>query len=222
MISNLITEVITIVENIMSTAGYPGIFALMLLEGMLVPVPSEVVMTFGGYLAFSNQLPPVVGIPAFVIVLIAGSVGNVVGAYIAYMIGDYGGIPLIKRYGRYVLLNDDTVDRVQAWFEKYGSASVFLTRLVPVFRTFISIPAGIATMNRKLFLIYTFIGALVWDSFLIYLGYIFQADWQSILGDFSKYTDATLVFIGVLVVYWLYRSLSKKKSRNDAGPEIEK
>lgn len=213
--------VINLVTNLMHTAGYPGIFLLMLLEGMLLPIPSEVVMAFGGYLAFSNGLPPVLGIPAYIIVLIAGSVGNLVGAFIAYLIGDYGGIPLIKRYGRYVFLNENTVESVQKWFEKYGAVSVFLTRLVPVFRTFISIPAGVAKMNRKLFLTYTFAGALIWDSFLVYLGWTLRQNWQEIMNDFSKYTDAALVAILFLFLYWVYRTLSKRKQLRENSASVK-
>lgn len=211
----LANYVINHVIQVMESLGYPGIFLLMLLEGMLLPVPSEVVMALGGFLAFSNGLPPVLGIPAYIIVLLAGSVGNLTGAFIAYLIGDYGGIPLIKRYGKYVMLKPDTVEKVQAWFDKYGTVSVFLTRLVPIFRTFISIPAGIARMDRKLFATYTFLGALIWDSFLIYLGWKFGQNWQTILGTFDKYTYAAAAAIVVLFFYWLYRALSRRK-RNRA------
>lgn len=213
--------VINLVISLMHTLGYPGIFLLMLLEGMLLPVPSEVVMAFGGYLAFSDSLPPVFGIPAFVIVLLAGSVGNLVGAFIAYLIGDYGGIPLIKRYGRYVFLNEGTVESVQKWFEKYGPVSVFLTRLVPVFRTFISIPAGIAKMNRKLFLIYTFVGAFIWDALLVYLGFTLKQNWQTIMTDFTKYTDVALVAIVFLFVYWIYRTVTKRRQLQKKDAAIQ-
>lgn len=221
---SLAEYVVNLVIHVMNIAGYPGIFFLMLLEGMLLPIPSEVVMALGGYLAFSqgtNSLPPILGIPAYIIVLIAGSVGNLVGAYIAYMIGDYGGIPLIRRYGKYVLLNDNTVDTVQKWFEKYGPASVFLTRLVPIFRTFISIPAGIAKMNRKLFLTYTFIGALIWDSFLIYLGWRLGSQWQEVLGTFTKYTYVSVAAIIALFVYFLYRLLSKRKKKQAQSKDAQ-
>lgn len=208
--------VINLVIQIMNQAGYPGIFFLMLLEGMLLPVPSEVVMALGGYLAFSNPgLPPVLGIPAFIVVLIAGSVGNLIGAYIAYMIGDYGGIPLIRRYGKYVMLKEDTVDTVQRWFEKYGPMSVFLTRLVPIFRTFISIPAGIARMDKKRFLSYTFLGAVIWDSFLVYLGWKFGQHWQEILGTFTKYTYVSVAAIALLFAYFIYRVLVRRKASKE-------
>jgi Uncharacterized membrane-associated protein, COG0586 len=103
------TSLANFVIGLIQTLGYPGIFFLMLLEGLLLPIPSEVVMAFGGYLAFSSGLPDIMGIPAFVVLLIVGSLGNVVGAYLAYLLGDYGGIPLIMRYGKYVMLDEGSI-----------------------------------------------------------------------------------------------------------------
>ena len=204
MVSNYIITVI-------QTLGYPGIFFLMLLEGLLLPIPSEVVMIFGGVLAFTGELPPELGIPAFIILLLVGSLGNMVGAFLAYMLGDYGGIPLILRYGRYVMLDKSSIDWTQYWFEKYGTPAVFLTRLVPVFRTFISIPAGVAKMNRGHFLTLTFVGALIWDSVLIYFGYLLKLNWESILTFFNKFTDVAVAALAILVVAWLYTKLRKRR-----------
>ncbi len=207
----LATLVSNDIISIITTLGYPGIFFLMLLEGLLLPIPSEVVMAFGGYLAYSGALPSEIGIPAFVILLLAGSVGNMVGAYLAYMLGDYGGIPLILRYGRYVMLDKSSIDKTQLWFEKYGTPSVFLTRLVPVFRTFISIPAGIAKMNRAHFLALTLVGALIWDSVLIYFGFILGPHWAQIISAFNKFTDVAIAALVLLVIGWVYTKLKKRK-----------
>ena len=206
----LATLVSNFIINLITTLGYPGIFVLMLLEGLLLPIPSEVVMAFGGFLAFSGHLPAEIGIPAFVLLLIAGSVGNMVGAYLAYLLGDYGGIPLILRYGRYVMLDKGSIDRTQRWFERYGNSSVFLTRLVPVFRTFISIPAGIAKMNRGHFLALTLAGALIWDSLLIYLGYLLGPNWNSIVDTFNKFTDVALVALAAIIIWWIWSKLAKR------------
>ncbi len=209
----LATMVSNEIISIIITLGYPGIFFLMLLEGLLLPIPSEVVMAFGGYLAYSGTLPSEIGIPAFILLLLAGSVGNMVGAYLAYMLGDYGGIPLILRYGKYVMLDKGSIDRTQLWFEKYGTPSVFLTRLVPIFRTFISIPAGIAKMNRVHFLALTFLGAMIWDSILIYLGYILGPHWEQIISTFNQFTDLAVAALAIIVVAWVY---TKMKSRKDS------
>lgn len=208
----LATEVSNFIIAVIQTLGYPGIFLLMVLEGVLVPIPSEVIMAFGGYLVYSGGLPAELGIPALVVLVIAGSVGNMVGAYLAYLLGDYGGIPLIARYGRYVMMDQKSIEKTHTWFLRYGPSSVFLTRLVPVFRTFISIPAGIAKMNRTYFLLLTLAGAIIWDSILVYLGYHLGQYWESIIDFFNKFTDLALVALAIIVVGWVWTKMSKRNN----------
>lgn len=208
----LATEISNFVISVIHTLGYPGIFLLMVMEGALIPIPSEVIMAFGGYLVYSGGLPAEIGIPAVIVLLIAGSVGNMVGAYLAYILGDYGGIPLIMRYGKYVMLDKGSIEKTHNWFLKYGPSSVFLTRLVPVFRTFISIPAGIAKMNRVNFLALTLAGALIWDTLLIYLGYHLGPYWNTIIDAFNKFTDVALVALLLIIVWWAWTKLSKRKN----------
>ncbi len=209
VITSLIEYVVNLIILVIKDFNYPGIFFLMFLEGLLLPIPSEVIMAFSGYLALSNQLPTFLGIPAYVLALIAGSVGNAVGASAAYAIGYYGGRPAILRFGKYVKLDERTLSITEKWFEKYGAVSVFLTRLVPVFRTFISIPAGLARMNFWKFFTLTLIGAVIWDSILIYLGFLLGKDWKSILGGFNDYTYAALA-VAFLVLIYVYMKLRKK------------
>ncbi len=204
------TSLANFVIGLIQALGYPGIFLLMLLEGLLLPIPSEVVMAFGGYLAFSSGLPDIMGIPAFVILLLVGSLGNVAGAYLAYLLGDYGGIPLILRYGRYVMLDENSIRRTHEWFLRYGPVSVFLTRLVPIFRTFISIPAGIAKMNRATFLLLTLAGALAWDSLLIYFGYLLGPHWSSILSFFDEYQYLAIGILAAIILWWFFNKISKR------------
>ncbi len=211
------TSLANFVIGLIQTLGYPGIFFLMLLEGLLLPIPSEVVMAFGGYLAFSSGLPDIMGIPAFVVLLIVGSLGNVVGAYLAYLLGDYGGIPLIMRYGKYVMLDEGSIRRTHEWFLRYGPISVFLTRLVPIFRTFISIPAGIAKMNRTTFLLLTLAGSLIWDSLLIYLGYVLGPHWGSILSFFDEYQYVAIGILVAIILWWFFSKISKR-NRISAAP----
>ena len=211
------TSLANFVIGLIQTLGYPGIFFLMLLEGLLLPIPSEVVMAFGGYLAFSSGLPDIMGIPAFVVLLIVGSLGNVVGAYLAYLLGDYGGIPLIMRYGKYVMLDEGSIRKTHEWFLRYGPISVFLTRLVPIFRTFISIPAGIAKMNRTTFLLLTLAGSLIWDSLLIYLGYVLGPHWGSILSFFDEYQYVAIGILVAIILWWFFSKISKR-NRIPAAP----
>ncbi|MCL4341193.1 MAG: DedA family protein [Candidatus Thermoplasmatota archaeon] len=209
------TSLANFVITLIQTLGYPGIFFLMLLEGLLLPIPSEVVMAFGGYLAFSSGLPDIMGVPAFIILLIVGSLGNVAGAYLAYMLGDYGGIPLIMKYGKYVMLDEGSIRKTHEWFLRYGPVSVFLTRLVPIFRTFISIPAGIAKMNRTSFLLLTLAGSLIWDSLLIYLGYVLGPHWNTILSFFDEYQYVAIGILIAIILWWFIGKLIKKSRTPD-------
>ncbi len=200
---SLVQMGINMITNLIVQINYPGIFVLMLLEGMLLPIPSEVVMAFSGYLLWANDLPVYFGIPAFWLLLIAGTIGNLVGALIAYSIGDLGGIEFVKRYGKKIGLSEKSIDTVNHWFERYGPAAVFGTRLTPIFRTFISIPAGLGKMNIVKFSAYTVIGMAIWDTVLIEIGYGLGPEWNSILG-----ISNTLTYVaagaGLAVLILLY------------------
>ena len=213
--------IIILVQNFIAAIGYPGIFALMILEGLLIPVPSEVVLAFGGYLALTGALPPYIGIPAYILVLLAGSIGNLVGALIAYVIGDKCGIPLILRYGKYFLLDAGSIERTHRWFIRYGDLSVFFTRLVPVFRSFISIPAGIAKMDLKAFSILTFVGSFIWDIMLVYLGYTLGPKWESILSFFDQYTYISIAAFVLVFVWLVYRAYNNRKKKSPAVTDRE-
>jgi membrane protein DedA with SNARE-associated domain len=212
-ISGAIEYVVNTIIYVIRVSNYPGIFFLMFLEGVLIPIPSEVIMAFSGYLALSNQLPNLLNIPAYIWVLIAGTTGNAVGASAAYGIGFYGGRPAILKYGKYVRLDESALVRTETWFNKYGSISVFLTRLIPVFRTFISIPAGLAEMKFHKFFALTIAGALIWDSVLIYIGFLLGKNWTSILGAFNDYTYIALIF-AIIVLIYVYRVLVLRKSKS--------
>ncbi|MCL4329229.1 MAG: DedA family protein [Candidatus Thermoplasmatota archaeon] len=202
--------------------GYLGVFFLMLLEGALLPIPSEIVMLFGGYEVFQGNLGPLLGIPAFVLLLLAGTVGNLVGALIAYHIGYFGGKPFVKKVGRYLLLDESAIDKTTAWFTKYGKISVFLTRLVPVFRTFISIPAGIAKMNRIQFSLYTFIGSLIWDSVLIYMGYSLGSGWQTVVGIFDQFQYVSLAAFLIIAVWLYWTKLASRNTKEKISSALRK
>ncbi len=209
IITLLAVDMIKIVEDIIVSMGFPGVFILMLLEGMLLPIPSEVVMTFAGYLAFYGFLDPFTPLASVIILLVVGSVGDLVGALIAYAIGKYGGDPFIIRYGKYLFLKKDTIARTKVWFEKYGDLSVFTTRFIPVFRTFISIPAGIATMDVKRFSFFTLTGDALFNVILIYLGIVLGSHWQILLKYFDQFSYIGVVLFIVVVIY-VYIKLKSK------------
>ena len=209
---SIVAYVITLITSTILKIQYPGIFVLMMLEGMLLPIPSEVVMVFGGYLLYENELPPYSFAPAFAILLIVGTVGNLVGALLAYLIGDKGGAEFVKLYGKKIGISEKTIDRVNLWFNKYGEASVFVTRLVPIFRTFISIPAGLGRMKISKFISFTVIGMVIWDTILIYIGYTLGTRWNSILGISDNLTYAALAAAAIVLVVIYY--MAKKSARN--------
>lgn len=209
---SIVAYVITLITSTILKIQYPGIFVLMMLEGMLLPIPSEVVMVFGGYLLYENELPPYSFAPAFAILLIVGTVGNLVGALLAYLIGDKGGAEFVKLYGKKIGISEKTIDRVNLWFNKYGEVSVFVTRLVPIFRTFISIPAGLGRMRISKFISFTVIGMVIWDTILIYIGYTLGTRWNSILGISNNLTYAALAAAAIVLVVIYY--MAKKSARN--------
>ncbi|WP_337860995.1 DedA family protein [Ferroplasma sp.] len=211
IITSLTVTIIKFVEAIIIKLGLTGVFFLMLLEGMLLPIPSEVVMTFSGYLAYYGLLDPFNSFYSITLLLLFGSVGDLVGAWIAYGIGKYGGDPFILRYGKYLFLKPDTIERVKAWFVKYGDLSVFTTRFLPVFRTFISIPAGIATMDFKKFSFYTLAGDMIYNAVLIYLGILFGSHWEILLKYFDEYS---YIGIAVFILVLLYFGIRIIKNRN--------
>lgn len=214
LITSITVSLIKFVEVLIIKLGLAGVFFLMLLEGMLLPIPSEVVMTFSGYLAFYGLLDSFGSYPSIVLLLLAGSVGDLVGAWIAYAIGKYGGDPFIIHYGKYFFLKADTIERTKTWFYKYGDISVFTTRFLPVFRTFISIPAGIATMDFKKFSIYTLTGDLIYNAVLIYLGILFGSHWELLLKYFDEFSYVGIAAFIIVVIYLVLRVFNSRKKQD--------
>jgi len=205
MIADLLSLVSSFIVNIISTLGYPGITVLMALESACIPIPSEIIMPFSGYLVFLEKL-------SFFSVVLWGTIGNLIGSIIAYLAGFYGGRPLIKKYGRYIFISEGELAHAQDWFEKYGSVSVLFSRMLPVVRTFISLPAGIAKMPFWKFATYTFFGSLPWSFFLTYVGVIAGENWQSIDSLVRKFDWAIVIIIISLFSWWLLKKLKNKKS----------
>ncbi len=157
---------------VISASGYAGIALLMGIESACVPLPSEIIMPFAGYLVHTGQLK-------LIWVATAGAIGCNLGSIVAYWIGRIGGRPLVERFGRYVLLSRHDLDRVTHYFERFGGITVFVGRLLPVVRTFIALPAGIARMPQLRFHIYTFLGSWPWCYVLAYVGMQLGEHWDS-------------------------------------------
>ena len=177
--------------------GYPGITLLMILESMVVPLPSELVMPFAGFLAEKGKMN-------LWLIIFFSSLGSLLGSLISYYLGYYGGKRFVLKFGKYLLLNVTDLEKTERWFQKRGDKTIFFSRFIPVVRHLISIPAGIGKMNLKKFCLYTIAGATLWNSFLAYCGYALGENWNKIR-YYSEYFSATitiiLLFAGISFVY---------------------
>lgn len=184
-------------QQFIASYGYLAIFVLMMAESACIPVPSEVTMVFGGALAAGAVAGAHLNLP---LVIAVGVAGNVAGSYIAWGVGAYGGRAAWRRWGRYVLLRPGDIDRADRWFGRHGTKAVFFGRLLPVVRTFISLPAGIARMSPVRFGVYTLAGCIPWTAALAWAGYAVGANWQHVANDFHGATYALAAVIILLVV----------------------
>jgi len=190
MIIDFIIKYITI---IILEIGYLGIFFLMILESALMPVPSEIVMPLSGYLTAENKLD-------FHIVVFIGTIGNLVGSYIAYLIGIRYGRKFILKYGKYLLISKHDLDIAENFSKKYGSLMVFIGRMLPAIRTVISLPAGIMEIPLMIFIVNTFIGSLIWNYMLTYIGVVLRENWVIV----ERYTSIIDIFILVAIILFIF------------------
>lgn len=192
-------------ERWITDYGYVAIFLLMVAESACIPVPSEVTMLVGGWYAAEGQLD-------FFWVGTAGVIGNLVGSWMAYGLGRFTGRELLDRYGKYVLIRSHDIDRAEVWWEKHGDAATFFSRLLPVIRTFISLPAGIAAMPIVKFTIYTFLGVIPWTFALTYVGVVVGRNWEEV----HEYFLIPVLIIAALlvgaIVYWYVRKRRRLQS----------
>jgi membrane protein DedA with SNARE-associated domain len=212
----LIARIIEILSGfivaVISAMGYGGIVLLMAIESACIPLPSEVIMPFSGYLVYRGDFN-LWG------VAVAGSLGCVLGSLVAYWIGMYGGRPLIEKYGRYILISRHDLDLADRWFARYGEVIVFASRLLPVIRTFIAFPAGVARMNLTRFVIYTFLGSFPWCLGLAYVGQLLGEQWDKndALKSWFHRFDFVIGIILVLAIIWWVRRHIKNSRATEAG-----
>jgi membrane protein DedA with SNARE-associated domain len=200
--------------------GYLAIFVLMLLESACIPIPSEVTMLFGGALVTAPFLAPEQQLE-FWLVVVAGTLGNLVGSWLAYWAGYSGGRPLIDRWGRYLLIRPHEVDRAHAWFERRGQAAVFFGRLLPVIRTFISLPAGVVRMPFWRFTVYTVLGCLPWVVALAWIGALLGERWdraEAIIRPFAWVIAGALLLGLVWFVWNRIRQIRREEAARAPSP----
>lgn len=181
-------------QHFITHYGYIAVFLLMLAESACIPVPSEVIMMLGGALA-AGAVPG--AHPSLAGIVLAGVLGNVAGSYVAWAVGKYVGQSAVHRWGRRVGIRQHEIDRATGWFERHGPVAVLFGRLIPVVRTFISLPAGFAGMPAGRFGLYTTLGCIPWTAALAIAGYALGANWQSVANDFHGPTYAIAGIIAV-------------------------
>lgn len=189
--------------NFIDAYGYVAVAILMAMENACIPIPSELILGFSGYLIFAEKM-------TFTGATIAGMIGGMIGSIFAYLVGSRGGRKFVDKYGKYFLIKKSHVDLAQKWFDKYGIRAVFFSRMLPVVRTFISLPAGFARVNFKAFLFYTFAGSLPWTMLILFAGMKFGESWKYLL-EIGHTASILFVIICVLIIgiiYWRHR---KKK-----------
>jgi len=204
MIADLLVNNVT---ELISAIGYWGIFFLMALESTMFPLPSELVMPFAGFLVANGTFE-------FLTVLVASTLGCLAGSLFSYYLGYYGGIPFVRKFGKYFLMDEKLLKKSEKWFAKRGDITILIGRFIPGIRHVISIPAGVGKMNLLEFSMFTVIGAGAWNAILIWLGYLLEKNWQLVY-HYTEYIDLAIIFIlFIAVVYYISYVLSERKKRN--------
>lgn len=194
-----------VVVHLITNFGYSGVFVTMVLQSACVPLPSEIILPLAGYLVFLGKF-------SYWKITLLATLANVVGGLLGYYVGKHAGRPLILKYGRYMFINEYKLRKTEYFFNKYGEVTVFVGRMIPVIRTFVSLPAGIAQMNVVKMSIYTFLGSLPWCALLIWYGYELGENWGTLKQLFNKF-HFFLGLIGFLafLVLLIFLFLSKRK-----------
>lgn len=215
VISEIMAFIVKIAVLIMSKLGYFGVFFLMMLESMVFPMPSELVMPFAGFLVAQGRFN-------MLYVFIFSLLGSITGSLISYYAGKYGGNRLVVKFGKYLFLDVSDLKRAEDLFKKRGEKVIFIARFIPVVRHLISIPAGIGKMNLKKFCVYTLIGASIWNMFLAYLGYLLGENWDKIRYYTEPISIAVVILLAAGLVYFIYHHIKNKKKNKTLENELVK
>ena len=203
IVLELLKPLIEFIISFIGQVGYGGIFFLMILESALIPIPSEIIMPFSGFLSSTGRLDPF-------LVTLSGSLGNVVGSVLTYYLGIRVGRKFILKYGKYILFRKEHLAITENLFRRYGDKISFAGRLLPGIRTYVSLPAGIGKTEFKKFVMYSFAGSLIWNSILLYVGMNLGRNWKNI-DKYSIYLDvAAVLSVAVFIVWFVYKT--KRKS----------
>lgn len=205
MVEKIISVLAGFIIATISRLGYGGIVVLMAIESACIPLPSEIIMPFSGYLVYLGEMQ-------LWAVALAGAVGCVLGSIVAYYAGAWGGRPLIEKYGKYILISHHDLELADRWFARHGDITVFVGRLLPVVRTFIAFPAGVARMSMWRFNLYTFVGSYIWCWALAWIGMKLGQHWNTLGVYFHRFDAAIGVLLLVAVIWYVRRHLRQRRS----------
>lgn len=210
--------VIPFLNTLYGAVGYLGVMVAMAIESAMVPLPSELILPYAGFLVSDTaSVEPLTGGPwSFWIVVVVATIGNTIGSLVAYAIGAWGGRPFLERWGRYLLIREHEIELADRFFEKYGPATAFFSRLLPIVRTFISFPAGVARMPIRTFVVYSTAGAFLWSILLVWAGQQLGANWEDIRRALQPFDLAIAVSVVALVVLFVWWRLGRPGWRRGA------
>jgi membrane protein DedA with SNARE-associated domain len=209
--------IIQFLESLFGVMGWLGVVLAMAIESACIPLPSEVTMPLAGWFLIEAR-----GYPVWHVIWagIYGGLGCTIGSVVTYWIGALGGRPLLEKYGKYVLISHHDIEMADRWFNRWGEATAFFSRLLPVVRTFISLPAGVARMHFGRFTVLTFIGSFIWCIVLGWLGYVFGSQWE-LIRHYMRPFDIPIILAGLVFVGWyIYNHVKRHKAyQAQAVPE---
>jgi membrane protein DedA with SNARE-associated domain len=208
-----------LVTQIYEAVGYVGVALWVAIESLIIPIPSELVLPFAGFLVGTGEaVEPLTGSPwSYWLVVLAGTLGATLGALVAYGIGLWGGRPIVERWGRYLGITGADLDRAETFFARYGEAASFFGRMVPVIRSLVSFAAGVARMPLGRFIVFTFLGSLPFTALLVFAGVQLGANWESIGDVIRRFEYAILALLAIVVVAWVWLRIIKPRRSARAG-----
>jgi membrane protein DedA with SNARE-associated domain len=211
--SSLESSVLNFIQHAYNLMQWPGVIALMAIESACIPIPSEIIMPLAGWMLIKElSLPITFNLLAGVL----GALGCTIGSIIAYWVGIKGGRPFLNKYGKYILITPHDLDRADQWFQKNGDWAIFITRLIPLVRTFISLPAGIAKMRIVKFLIYTFAGSFIWCTVLSFAGYLLSENWEKIRTVIRPFDPVIIALVVILIGFYIYRHIKHSRAQKES------
>jgi membrane protein DedA with SNARE-associated domain len=210
-------QIVAFLTNLLQTIGWPGVVSIMTLESANIPIPSEVTMPLAGWMLV--QARGGTALQAFLLGGLFGAIGCTLGSIISYALGAWGGRPLIKRYGKWIMVSEEDLEKADRWFARWGDWAAFVSRLLPIVRTFISFPAGVTKMNFPRFVLFTFIGSFIWCALLALGGFYLGANWEMLRNAMRPFDIPIAIVILAGVGWYIYRHMQKGKKQQVANEE---